>query len=249
MDLLAVGRGHGYRDPARSRLPGAAAVHLGGDGAGHRRGRHAHARPGLAVATTAGAVVQVLLLAPGAAGHYEWTLDVRHPGVRRGFQLLWPLLLSGVFIRATPILDRYLASGFVQMTPRNDFNSDPKANPKAFEHGPGYAGYPNWVDDKTPPSRGASNYFTRLRDFYWTQDQASFKLTRTGEDEISVELGNSMPFFKKYVVKIDGTELKDEVKSPLVWKLKTGDNKLEVVPVDEFGKVGLPSTATVKLGK
>jgi hypothetical protein len=143
----------------------------------------------------------------------------------------------------------YLAAGFVQMTPRNDFHSDPKANPKAFEHGPGYANYPNWVDDKTPPKRGAGNYFTRLRDFYWTLDQASFKLTRTGEDEISVELGNSMPFFKKYQVKIDGAELKDEVKSPLVWKLKTGDNKLEVAPVDEFGKVGLPSTATVKLGK
>jgi hypothetical protein len=143
----------------------------------------------------------------------------------------------------------YLAAGFVQMTPRNDFHSDPKANPKAFENGPGYAGYPNWVDDKTPPKRGAGNYFTRLRDFYWTLDQASFRLTRTGNGTMAVELGNSMPFFKKYVVKIDGAEVPGEIKNPLVWTLKTGDNRIEVVPVDEFGKTGLGSSATVKLGK
>ncbi|HOX06866.1 MAG TPA: hypothetical protein PK280_10725 [Planctomycetota bacterium] len=142
----------------------------------------------------------------------------------------------------------YLAAGFVQMTPRNDFHSEPKANPKAFENGPGYAGYPNWVDDKTPPKRGASNYFTRMRDFYWTLDQAGMKLTRTGEDAVSVELGNSMPFFKKYAVKVDGKEVAD-VKSPFAWQLKAGENKLEVAPVDEFGKAGLVSSVTVKLGK
>ena len=141
----------------------------------------------------------------------------------------------------------YLAAGFVQMTPRNDFHSNPKANPKGFGNSPGYAGYPNWVDDKTPPSRGAGNYYTRLRDFYWTLDQASFKLTRTGESEMAVELGNSMPFFKKYVVKVDGKVV--EANNHLVWQLKPGENRLEVAPVDEFGKTGLASSAAVKFGK
>jgi hypothetical protein len=159
----------------------------------------------------------------------------------------------------------YLAAGFVQMTPRNDFHSDPKANSKGFSNEPGYANYPNWVDDKTPPKRGAGNYYTRLRDFYWTLDQASFKLTRTGESEISVELGNSMPFFKQYVVIVDkGFETKkaggelltnsDVTRQKVtdktyLWKLAPGLNRLEVAPVDEFGKTGLASSATVKLGK
>ncbi len=145
-------------------------------------------------------------------------------------------------------LHGYLAAGFVQMTPRNDFHSHPEANPKKFENGPGYGGYPNWVDAKTPPTKGGANGFTRMRDFYWTLDQAGLKLTRTGEDALSVELGNSMPFFKKYAVKIDGKEIAD-ARSPLVWQLKPGENRLEVVPVDEFGRVGLPSSVTVKLGK
>ena len=76
----------------------------------------------------------------------------------------------------------YLAAGFVQMTPRNDFHSKPDKVSKRFEHGPGYDGYPFWVDAKTPPGRGINNWYTRLRDFYWTMDQASFKLKRTGED-------------------------------------------------------------------
>jgi hypothetical protein len=143
----------------------------------------------------------------------------------------------------------YLAAGFVQMTPRNDFHSHPDKTPKSFGNGPGYGGFPFWVDDKTPPERGVNNWYTRLRDFYWTLDQAGLKLVKAGEGTLSVELGQTMPFFKKYVVKVDGAEVKDEVKSPFTWTLKAGENKLEVAPVDEFGKVGLSSTVTVKYTK
>jgi hypothetical protein len=140
----------------------------------------------------------------------------------------------------------YMCSGFVQMTPRNDFHSHPEAHPKKFGSYPGYAGYPFWVDAKTHPRKGVNNWYTRMRDFYWTLDQAGFRLTRTGDSEVSVELGNSMPFFKSYQLKVDGKEVAG-AQNPFVWKLKAGENRLEAAPVDEFGKVGLASSVTLKL--
>jgi len=142
----------------------------------------------------------------------------------------------------------YLAAGFVQMTPRNDFHSRPEANPRQFENYPGYAGYPNWVDAKTPPTRGGHNWFTRRRDFYWTLDQASLRLVEGDEGTLLVELGQSMPFFKAYRLKIDGVEAASP-RSPFAWKLKPGRNRIEVAPEDEFGKIGLPSSVTVEYTK
>ena len=68
------------------------------------------------------------------------------------------------------------------------------------------------------------------------------------EGTLLVALGQSMPFFKSYQVKVDGAEVKDAT-SPLTWKLKPGDNTLQVAPVDEFGKVGLASSVTVNYAK
>jgi len=140
----------------------------------------------------------------------------------------------------------YLADGFVQMTPRTDFHTNPSANPKKFQNYPGYAGYPFWVDDKTPPRKGVNNWYTRMRDFYWTLDQASLVLTAgaQGGKTLTVELGNSMPFFKKYQVKTNGQPAGD-VKNPFTWELRAGENCLEVAPVDEFGLVGAASSVTV----
>lgn len=141
----------------------------------------------------------------------------------------------------------YMAAGVVQMTPRNDFHSSVDSNPKRFGNSPGYAGYPNWVDEKTPPTGGAHNWFTRMRDFYWTLDQASVRLTLgTEPDTVLVELGQSMPFFKKYALKVDGEPVQN-VTNPFIWKLKKGQNKLDVAPVDEFGAVGLASSVTVSM--
>jgi hypothetical protein len=139
----------------------------------------------------------------------------------------------------------YLAAGFVQMTPRNDFQSHPEAVPRQFEHYPGYAGYPFWVDAKTPPTRGGHNWYTRHRDFYWTLDQAGLRLVQADEGELRVELGHSMPFFKSYRIRADGRAV-GEAGSPFIWRLKPGRNHLAVAPVDEFGKVGLASQVTVR---
>ena len=64
------------------------------------------------------------------------------------------------------------------------------------------------------------------------------------EAQVVVELGNSQPFFKKYLATINGKE--QEVTSPFTWKLLSGKNTLVVNCVDEFGRRGLPSTVTVE---
>ncbi|MFW6158678.1 MAG: hypothetical protein ACOC8E_04905 [Planctomycetota bacterium] len=140
----------------------------------------------------------------------------------------------------------YLANGFVHMTPRNDFQSHPEAVPRRFGNLVVSGEYPAWVDEKTPPRRGVNNWFTRKRDFYWTLDQASFHLVRTGPKTLRVELGQSMPFFKHYKLTVNGNET-TTAKDSYRWTLGPGENTLEVVPVDEFGKVGLKSSVTLKL--
>ena len=142
----------------------------------------------------------------------------------------------------------YLANGFVHMTPRNDFQSHPEAIPRRFGNVVVSRNYPSWVDDKTPIRRGAANWFTRKRDFYWTLDQASFNLVRAGQRTIRVELGQSMPFFKHYKLTVNGAETTTK-KTAYAWRLQPGQNTLAVAPVDELGKVGLASSVTLELPK
>lgn len=67
---------------------------------------------GIAIATIGGLLVQAVLLSPAGLrkGRYRFGFHLHHPGVRRVLRLLWPLALSGVFIKATPLVERYLAS-------------------------------------------------------------------------------------------------------------------------------------------
>jgi putative peptidoglycan lipid II flippase len=68
---------------------------------------------GIAIAAAASLTLQFVLLLPIALGprRFHWHFNWRHPGVRQVLHLLWPLVLSGLLIRWTPIIDRYLASG------------------------------------------------------------------------------------------------------------------------------------------
>ena len=67
---------------------------------------------GLAIATTGGTLLQAGLLAPIVlgAGRFRPALDWSHPGVREVLRLLAPLIISGVAVRWTPVVDRFLAS-------------------------------------------------------------------------------------------------------------------------------------------
>jgi hypothetical protein len=147
-------------------------------------------------------------------------------------------------------LHGYLVAGYLQMTPRNDFNSNPAANPGKFEDYPGYAGYPFWVDAKTPAKPGVKSVFSKASDFYWTLDQATFEMASTccKPGVLEVKLQQSMPFFSHYKVTVDGVG-RDVKDASLEWPLRVGDNTIEVVPVDIFGKTGQGSRATVRYEK
>ncbi len=140
----------------------------------------------------------------------------------------------------------YLAAGFLQMTPRNDFNSNPDANPGNFGHRPGYADYPFWVDEKTPARKGSSNTISKESDFYWTLDQAAFEIEAVEEKTgaVNLKLENSMPFFSHYEVIVDGKTIKVE-DSSFEWKLGPEENAINVFPVDIFGQRGAGSSAVV----
>jgi len=141
----------------------------------------------------------------------------------------------------------YMTAGWLQLTPRNNWHSQPKPIHRHFGHGPdGYEGFPLWSDERTPlPTPSARNWYTRKRDFWWTLNQASFRLVRSGPSTLAVECGNSQPFFKRYLARMDGGEWK-EVGSRFTWTLDRGTNRLEVTCEDEFGKRGLSSVAAVK---
>ena len=65
-----------------------------------------------AVAWTASLLLQAALLAPVIAPHWRPKLAVSHPGVRAVFVALAPLVAAAVFIRASTLVERYLASEF-----------------------------------------------------------------------------------------------------------------------------------------
>jgi hypothetical protein len=61
-------------------------------------------------------------------------------------------------------------------------------------------------------------------------------------------LCQSKRFFKEYQLTADGVEVKRPT-NPFPWRLNEGENKLEVVPVNQFGKVVLASMVVIECGK
>lgn len=72
----------------------------------------------IAVAAIGSVVVQALLLIWNLAGRARlwFSFDWHHPGVAQVLVLVWPLALSNVVIRYTPVVDRYLASNLAEGT-------------------------------------------------------------------------------------------------------------------------------------
>ncbi len=144
----------------------------------------------------------------------------------------------------------YLTAGWLQLTPRNNWHSQPQPWCKFFEYGPdGYCGFPVYLDDRTPIVEPTTAlWYTRKRDLWWTLNQASFRLVRAADAALAVECGNSQPFFKRYLARIDGGGWKP-VEAAFVWTLKPGANRLEVTCEDDFGHRGLVSAAVVQYAK
>jgi hypothetical protein len=136
----------------------------------------------------------------------------------------------------------YLAAGKLRLTPRDNFLAS--AAPLPLKQGtmwPGWDGFVNWEDARTPRMPVHANYVDKETDLYWTLNQAQVVLL-DGENagELRVALKNSMPFFHHYLVRENGGEWKEQAGS-FVWKLAAGSNRLEVKPVDRTGLVGIVS--------
>lgn len=156
-------------------------------------------------------------------------------------------------------LQGYTTCGYMKLTERNNFHTQPTPIYDGF--GWGFCGgfttfnfWHNWTDWKTPPyynvhyDCGADTLLTcqsgRVRDYWYTLNQASIKAKRSGESEITAEFGNSQPFFNHYIVSIDGAAATTTA-SPYTWTLHSGTNTLTVTPVNNYEEEGLTSTISV----
>jgi putative peptidoglycan lipid II flippase len=64
----------------------------------------------LATAMLVSLTLQAVLLFPIAFGRLRIEIDWTNPGLRRVVTLVWPLIVSSLIARLTPVVDRYLAS-------------------------------------------------------------------------------------------------------------------------------------------
>jgi len=140
----------------------------------------------------------------------------------------------------------YTTCGFMQLTERNNFHSEP--TPAYPYFGSGIRSYNNWfhcwMDEFTPPYGSQTNSNGRVRDFWYTLNQASIKAKRTGEKNIMLEFGQSQPFFKRYLVSVDSTA-EEPIESSYEWDLHDGENIVTVTPEDNWGSRGLSSTIKI----
>jgi hypothetical protein len=151
----------------------------------------------------------------------------------------------------------YTTTGHMKLTERNNFHSQPLPVYNGF--GRGFCGYSdlnmwhNWCDEFTPPYNGqqyscgatvVTCHSGRMRDFWYTINQASIKAKRNSEQTIVLEFGNSQPFFNHYEVSINNEPAVIAV-SPYIWVLQNGSNSLEVTPVNNYGEKGISSSLVV----
>lgn len=139
-------------------------------------------------------------------------------------------------------LHGYLAAGFLRLTTRNNYHSQP--NPPFAYFGQGNEddyGFPSWTDAKTPPRTDRIKIYSgRKRDFYWTLNQATFKATRTSENMLEIELSNTQPFFSHYILIENNNSniINNNIYSLIIIK---GENTFSITPVDKWGNKGIKS--------
>ena len=143
-------------------------------------------------------------------------------------------------------LQGYKTTGYMMMTTRNNFHSQP--SPAYSEFGNGVCGYntfPSYIDSRTLTCDNTMTKFSgRQRDFWYTLNQASIKAKQSSENQLTLEFGNSQPFFKQYMVSVDGGAFAAAT-SPYVWTLHSGSNRLVVAPEDNWATRGLQSEIQV----
>jgi hypothetical protein len=140
----------------------------------------------------------------------------------------------------------YLAAGFLRLTTRNNFHSQPEPAFAFFGQGnEDDYGFPSWTDARTPPRTDRVKVYSgRKRDFYWTLNQAAFKATRTTENTLQIELGNTQPFFSHYAV--TANEISHRLSTNTFHlTLVKGENTFSATPVDKWENEGTESHFTI----
>lgn len=117
------------------------------------------------------------------------------------------------------------------------------------EHGKGsyhYDGYLFWQDGNTEPLPWFSNYTNRKEDLYWSVNQVKIYLQQgdtTGQ--LCVDLDTETPNLKGFEIrKNSGDWVIQEAR--FNWILNRGENRLEVRPLNSFGRVGTVSWVVVQ---
>jgi hypothetical protein len=111
-------------------------------------------------------------------------------------------------------------------------------------------GYLWWQDGPLPttsPEYARLSY--RPADFYPNLNEVELDLRATeAPTTLRVSLATQTPNFSHYMVKIDGGEWQKQPAGAFDWPLKAGANHIEVKTVNQYGREGKPSIATVESG-
>jgi hypothetical protein len=121
--------------------------------------------------------------------------------------------------------------------------------PGELQHGFGqysYDGYLWWKKTIIPEYEEYTWHTSHYRDMYWTINQAQVFLSQTGNPgELKVKLDTVTPNLDKIMLRTDGGEWK-ETPQEFILKLKNGNNRIEVKPVNKWGLDGITSEVTIQ---
>ena len=118
------------------------------------------------------------------------------------------------------------------------------------EHGKGsyhYDGYLFWQDEKTDPLPWFSHHTSRSEDLYGSVNRAKIHLQQSDSaDGLVVVLDVAMPNFERFESRHDDA-VWQACPETFDWALAEGDNRLEIRPVNAFGRAGASSWVVATL--
>ena len=148
---------------------------------------------------------------------------------------------------ADTLTSRTALFDFFCITRRNDELKS--LSPGEPEHGKlsyHYDGYLWWKDDSTPPNPWFSRRSGRVGDFYWTPNRTMIYLSKSESQEaLRVDLTSTMPNLKHYLVQKNGGDWEPQP-NHFGWDLVSGENRLCVKSVSQFGWEGKVSCVALK---
>ncbi|MCE9533801.1 MAG: transglutaminase-like domain-containing protein [Planctomycetes bacterium] len=108
-----------------------------------------------------------------------------------------------------------------------------------------WTGHAVFTDDRRPAGLIYGQRISDRRNWDWTLNQARITLEATAtENELRVHLETQTPGFATFLANIDGAGLKP-VETGFIWKLKAGNNRLEVHPRNTAGRDGIVSRVVI----